>query len=145
MGMKCQVFIDPQHEESVLIYARERTPLIKKIEALVTAESAVLMGYTDGEIVPLSPTEIFCLTVEDGKVIALTAHDRLRLRERLYVLEDRLGQDFLKINQSCLVNIHTIERFHVSIGGALRVTLKNGFCDYISRRQLRHVKERMGL
>ena len=143
--MKCKVFIDPACEESVLIYARERTPLVEKLEALVTSESALLMGYTDGEILPLSPDEIFGLTVEDGRVIALTARGRLRLRERLYVLEERLGEDFLRINQSCLVRISAIERFHASVGGALRVTLKNGFCDYISRRQLRHVKERMGL
>lgn len=143
--MKCEIFIDPTCEETVRIYVRERTPLVEKIEALVTAESELLMGYTDREIVPLSPAEIFCLTVEDGRVIALTAHGRLRLKERLYVLEERLGREFLRINQSCLINVDSIERFHVSVGGALCVTLKNGFSDYISRRQLRQVKERMGL
>jgi DNA-binding LytR/AlgR family response regulator len=63
----------------------------------------------------------------------------------MYTVEEQLGGRFVKINQSCTVNVDKIERFDVSIGGALRVTLKNGFRDHVSRRQLKAVKERMGI
>ena len=33
----------------------------------------------------------------------------------------------------------------VTLGGSLTVVLKNGYRDYVSRRQLKAVKERMGL
>ena len=55
------------------------------------------------------------------------------------------GSDFVKLNQSCIVNIKKIECFDASLGGALKVTLKNGYRDYVSRRQLKAVKERLGL
>ena len=64
---------------------------------------------------------------------------------RLYQLEELLPSDFLKINQSCLVNIEKIKRFDSSIGASLRVMLDDGDRDYVSRRQLKTVKERLGL
>ena len=51
----------------------------------------------------------------------------------------------MKINQSCLVRVDKIKRFHSSIGGSLMVTLEGGYRDYISRRQLKIVKERIGI
>ena len=59
-------------------------------------------------------------------------------------LAPEVQKHFLKINQSCLVRVDAIERFSASIGGALSVHLKGGFKDYVSRRQMRSVKERMG-
>ena len=56
-----------------------------------------------------------------------------------------LGEGFVKINQSCIANTKKILRFSASISGALQVTFKNGYRDYVSRRQLKTVKKRMGL
>ena len=67
-------------------------------------------------------------------------------KKRLYKIEEMLeDDDFIKINQSCIVNIKMIESFDASIGGALMIKLKNGYRDYISRRQIKAVKERLGL
>ena len=55
-----------------------------------------------------------------------------------------LGDDYLKINQSCIVNIKAIKQFDVSLGGSLMISLKNGYRDYVSRRQVKAVKERIG-
>ena len=66
------------------------------------------------------------------------------IKERLYTVENTVGDSFIKINQSCIVNIDKIERFEASFSGALTVVLKNGYKDYISRRQLKIVKERIG-
>ena len=52
---------------------------------------------------------------------------------------------FIKINQSCLANKTKIKRFETTIGGALKVVFKNGYIDFISRRELKNVKNRMGL
>ena len=71
--------------------------------------------------------------------------EQLYLKQRLYQVEDNLDKDFIKINQSTIANIRMIERFSVSIGGSLQVIFKNGYKDYVSRRQLKSVKERMGI
>ena len=143
--MKCTVVIDPQCEEEVVIRVRAQSALTERIEELVKEASTELIGYKDRNMAVLHPEEILCCTVENGRVFALTASDRWLLKHRLYALEELLGPRFVRINQSCLVNTAQILRFDASLAGALRVTLKNGYRDYVSRRQLKTVKERMGL
>ena len=53
--------------------------------------------------------------------------------------------NFIKINKSCIANLKKIKRFDASFGGAMQVTFKNGHTDFVSRRNLKNVKERMGI
>ena len=143
--MKCEVIIDTGCEEKVVIHANSRTKLIEDIEALVLLSDTKITGYGDGSIKIIDPDNAVCFTSEEGKVYAICMDERLRVRERLYSVEEKLGGVFIKINQSCIANPKMIEKFEVSIGGAIRVVFKNGYKDYISRRQLKHVKERLGV
>ncbi len=142
--MKLSIFIDKEREEEVVIYAHEKNDLIKEIEALVTGAVA-LFGYTDNEAIKINPAEIDCFTVENNKVFAFTSNQKYRLRERLYQLEALLPEYFIKINQSCIANINKIQKFDVSVAGSLTVVFKSGYRDYVSRRNIKFVKERLGL
>ena len=143
--MKCTVIVDPTCEEEIVIRVRARDALTEQIEDLVKESNTELIGYGEGNMVILRPEDIYCCTVEDGRVLAHTQTGVLSLKQRLYALEELLGNRFVRINQSCLVNTAQIQRFDASFAGALTVTLKNGYRDYISRRQVKKVKERMGL
>ena len=143
--MKYSIILDSNREEEILIYAHEKNALVERIEAIIKEESVGIVGYREGEIVKLAEMDIACVTVEGGQVYVLTDDEKYQVRQRLYQMEELLGEDFVKINQSCIVRVSEIERFNTSLSGALNVTLKNGFKDYVSRRQLRAVKERMGI
>ena len=142
--MKYTTVIDPHREEEVVIYAGKRTREIEELESYLDRMGAELVGYgEDGRILPLRPAEVHCFIVEDGRVCALTEKEKLTVRLPLYTIEEMLSEDFVRINQSCLGSIRKIARFDASIGGALMVTFGNGHRDYVSRRQLKNVKERM--
>ena len=144
--MKYTTVIDPRREEEVIIHAKKKTREIDELESYLDRMSAERMGYgEDGQIVPLRPAEVHCFIVEDGKVYALTDTGKLTVRLPLYAFEEMLSEDFVRINQSCLGNVRRIARFDASIGGSLMVTFENGHRDYVSRRQLKTVKERMGI
>ena len=144
--MKYTTIIDPSVECEVIIRAHRRTPEIDALEAYIRHMDTELLGYGDeGQIIPLRPDEVSCFTVEDGRVYALTNGERLSVRLPLYALEEMLEDGFIRINQSCLGNIRRITRFDASIGGSLMVTFAGGHRDYVSRRQLKTVKERMGI
>ncbi len=144
--MKCTVVIDTNREEEICIFAHKRTSLIEEIEQLAAADGISLIGYDEDKIaVPLKPSEIYCFTVQGNKMIADTENGTFAVRSRLYQLEDTLPHNFVKINQSCIANIRKIQRFDATLGGTLRVVFQNGYTDYVSRRQLKHVKERLGL
>lgn len=143
--MKCKIIIDAERDEEIIVYAKKTSALTEAIERLAREEDAPWIGYGEETIVPLEPKEVACFSVEGGKVYAYLEKERFMMKCRLYQLEERLPADFIKINQSCLVNAKKIARFDVSISGALRVVLTNGHSDYVSRRQLKVIKERFGI
>ena len=142
--MKCRTVIDKDREEEVVIYVHEKNSLSYEIEELVLGKSLELFGYKDKNIVKLSPSDVFCFTVENNKVYALCEREKYQIKQRLYLLEEILDRDFVKINQSCIANIRKISKFDTSITGTLMVSFKNGYRDYVSRRQMKKVKERIG-
>ena len=144
--MKYTTIIDPERDQEVIIHARRKTPKIEALEDYIRRMDTELLGYgKEGQIIPLRPDDITCFIAEEGRVYALTDGERLSVRLPLYALEETLGDGFIRINQSCLGNIRKITRFDASIGGSLMVTFTNGHRDYVSRRQLKTVKERMGM
>lgn len=143
--MKCKIFIGKEYEEEVLVYAHEETELVKRIQSLVSEENLILIGYKEKEAFQLNLFDINCFLVEDNKIYAFTQDDKLLMKCRLYKLEETLPQNFIKINQSCIANINKIERFGTSFSGSLTVRFKNGNTDYVSRRKMKSVKERLGI
>ena len=143
--MKCEIIIDSDREEKVVIFAQKMTPLIRDIKELAECTDCRLVGYQDKVLVPLDPSNIFCVTVIRNKTYAICEKESFLLKERLYVLEEKLPDYFIKINQSCIANIKKIQRFDASISGTLKLRFQNGHVDYVSRRQLKYVKERIGM
>lgn len=144
--MKCFTFINPDEEEKVVIYAKEKNSLVLEIEKLVASTGVSLTGTYEDTSVLINPSEVSCFIAESGKIYALINEKKYQLKERLYQLEDMpFNEFFVKLNQSCFANIKKIKEFKTSIGGAIKVVFQNGYVDYISRRELKNVKERIGL
>ena len=143
--MKCTTVTDKSREEEVIIYTHGESALAARIEALVREASAEYVGYSGKDIVIYKPEDVTCFFTEGGKVYAITDTEKLEVKERIYTLLERLGTDFVKINQSCIANIKKIKLFNASISGTLLVIFKNGHRDYVSRRQMKAVKERLGI
>ena len=57
---------------------------------------------------------------------------------------EKLHTDLYK-RLSAFEFIKKIKKFDTSVSGMLTVTFKNGYRDYVSRRNLKSVKERLGV
>lgn len=143
--MKCTVILDKTREEEIIIYAHQRTPLIDEIERVSKNDKTQLVGYSEDEIIKLDANDIYCFTVEGGKLYAICENQKYLIRARLYNIEEMHDRSFIKINQSSIANISKIKKFDASISGTLKVIFKNGYSDYVSRRNIKNVKERIGL
>ena len=143
--MKCTVVIDPHNDEEVIVHAHSETELTRQIRSLCEQRSSKLIGYQDREATLLTASNICCFVVEHNHVFAICPTERYDMKCRLYELETRLPAHFLKINQSCIANMQHIKRFDASLAGSLRVIFSNGYTDFVSRRQLKAIKERFGL
>lgn len=143
--MKFSLFIDPERDEEVIVYAHKRCEKTQKIQQLAEDTLSELICYngTEGIVVPVD--DIFCVFSNGDNVYVMTEKEQYKVKQRLYQLYEKLSLSFVKINQSCIVNINKIQKFDATIAGSLTVKLKNGYKDYVSRRQLKEVKERIGL
>ena len=143
--MKFTVILNSEREEEVIVYAKEKNSLVKSIEDLVNGADNYFIVQNESGIKRITEKEAYCFYIEDKKVYALTEKEKLLLKMRLYSIEEKLSEDFIKINQSTVINIKKIKRFDVSVTGTLKVIMKNGYTDYVSRRRIKNVKERLGL
>ncbi len=143
--MKCRVIIDNARDEEIIIYVHKKTPLIDEIERMATGECQELIGFCDNEIIKLDVKDVFCFTLDNGKLFAVCENEKYFLKTRLYNVEETLDKNFIKINQSSIANINKIQKFDASISGTLKVIFKNGYIDYVSRRNIKKIKERLGI
>ncbi len=143
--MKCTVNISSDREEEIQIFCKEKTKLVEKIIALAEEDCIEITGYCDDRTKILDLSDIFFFVTENNRVFAVTEKDKWTLRQRLYKIEELLPSSFIKINQSCIANINKIDCFKSTFTGAMAVIFKNGATDYVSRRQLKNIKERLGL
>ena len=143
--VKCTVIVDSTREEEILIYVHKKTAIINEIERMATGEESGLIGFFREEIVRFDVKDVYCFTVDNGKLYAVCKNERYLLKTRLCNVEQTLDKNFIKINQSSIANINKIHKFDASISGTLKVIFKNGYTDYVSRRNIKNVKERLGI
>ncbi len=144
--MKFTLNIDKETDEEVIINVHERTPLVDEIEKLVLNDVFELVCFDeDKTAIILDFSDIHCFVVENNKVYAFTDTKKYTIKCRIYQLEEKLPSSFIKVNQSCIGNLKKIERFDASFAGSLVVRFKCGYKDFVSRRQLKKFKERLGL
>ena len=143
--MEYILIIDKEQEEKLTLVVKERTKIVDDIEKIIQNKTDDIYGYTDREIIKVDKNEISCIFTDDNKVYIYVGKTKYLVKYRIKQLEDTLDSSFIKINQGCIININSIKQFSSSIGGSIKVTLKNGFEDYISRRELTKVKRSLGI
>ena len=143
--MKFRLIIDKTQEEEIVATVQERSVLTDKIEALILEYTGQdrITAYTEDDIFQLSFDEIECITVLDGKTYAIDTKGRqLRLKQRLYELEQILPACFIRINKSALANEHRLEKFTAAYSGAVNARFQCGYEEYVSRRCFAAIKRR---
>lgn len=142
--MKLKIIIDQTKDEEILITCHKRDNLVDKIESLVNNEPP-LTGYLNDTIVLIDLEKVQCFVTEDNKVVAYLDDEKYVIKKKIYELEEILDNNFIKTNQGCIANIKHIKKFYASFAGSLDILFENGYRSYVSRRQLKSLKERLGL
>lgn len=143
--MKFRLIIDDTQDEEVVATVHNRSALTDELEALVLqyAGDDKLPGYTEDDMKLLCYRDIECITVLDGKTLAIVKDGtRYLLKQRLYELEQRLPACFIRINKSTLANENRLEKFTTAFSGAVDAVFKCGYQEYVSRRCFAAIKRR---
>ena len=145
-GMKFQLIIDREQEETVAVIAHERSLLTDQIENLVLSYGGkdYIMGYSDEGQIRMLFSEIECVTVRERKVYAVASDGRMyRLKYNLLEMERLLPSYFVRINKSAIANQSRVMRLKTTFNGAVDAVFQSGYTDYVSRRCLAEWKRRL--
>lgn len=139
--MRVKIEIDQSlREAEVTIRTPEITDEVLLARRMLETEQ--LIGYREGEAVPLSIGSLLRIFTEDQKVYAQTAAGVFQLRQRMYRLEELLDKRvFLRISHAEIVNSRAILRMDLSVTGTVGVELQGGIRTYASRRYVKKIRE----
>jgi DNA-binding LytR/AlgR family response regulator len=148
--VRIEVKIEPEiSEPHIVLHTQKLTPEITAlIEVIETAskQSPVLMAKKDDKSFVFDSDSIELIRIE-GSVATL--YDRqaqgYKIDKPLHEIQQKLGQDFIRISKSAIVNIYRIDHISPSFGGTMDIVMKNGLNDYISRKFLADFKKRLEL
>ena len=145
--MKVSIDISNEYKEPfAVIHTDKVTDEIQRaVDVLGTKETPVTAYRNEEDIVVLKPDEIFMVRVEDGDTVIYGAKSQYRSRRRLYELLEQLGNKFMQISKTTLVNLSYMDSIEPGFSGTLLLKLKNGNKDYVSRKYLPEFKRYLGL
>ena len=145
--MKINVDISSEHIETyAIIYTNKMTEEIQRVmDVFSTKTSPITALRNEEDIIVLQPTDIFMIRVEHGDTIIYGEKNSYRSRKRLYELKEQLGNSFMQISKSALINLSYMDSVESSFSGTLLLRLKNGCKENVSRTYLPEFKKYLGL
>jgi DNA-binding LytR/AlgR family response regulator len=148
--LKVELRIEPELEEPyAIIYAPEITAEIQDLAALLAQKSlcaGVLAARRGDRIYFISTQQVEMIRAENGSICMYdSTGKKYELEGTLQALEGRLGEAFIRIGKSVIVNLYQIDHVIPSFNSTMGVRMKNKMEDYISRKYLPQFKERLGM
>jgi len=148
--MKIEVRLEPNYlEPTVVIYTPKiTTEVMAWIEMFEKAEvkTSSLMAKKNDKIFIIEPEQIEIIRTEgnDIKVYNREAQEYI-ITKPLYEIQEWLGNDFVRISKSSIINISRVDHISQSFSTSMHITMKNGVTDYISRKYWSDFKKLFGL
>ena len=130
-------------EIKIIIQTNQVTDKVQQIINLIDkADKNIkkIIGMQNNDIFIININEIICFYSENKNNYCKTYKGAFKIKQTLYELENNLdANDFIRISNSSIVNINHVAHFNTDITGTIKVQLKDGSIEYISRRRISKV------
>ena len=128
-----------------VIYSDSLTDEIASAVMYLENTGKIITGEDNGRIAVLQPSEIYMVRVENERTVIYGKDKKFVSPKRLYQLEEQLGNGFMKISKSTVINLSHIKCVEPSFKGMMSLVMKNGLKDWISRKYLPDFKKYLGI
>ena len=148
MKIKVRTEISKEYEDvEVIINTNKITQDVQKIIELIQNIDTSLEKIVvtkDNNIFIIDIQEVICFYSEDKSNYCRTNKGIFKVKETLYQLEEKLpSSSFIRISNSCIINIKHVECFNTGIVGTIMVKFKDGKVEYVSRRRVCKVMQQL--
>lgn len=144
MDIKLNTNISSKFEEiSITINAPELSDEIQNLIKYVSNINAIptqIMASKNNEIYFIDLERVICFFSEDKYNYVRVKEGIYKIKYKLYELENIFKQkDFIRISNSCIININQVEYFDTSILGTVFVKLKDKTQETVSKRNVAQI------
>lgn len=144
--MKINCHVDPNlKEEHADLWLRKMTPKINELLQELSVHDETLWCNAANNIVPVKYQDIYALKVAKRNIAVITKKQVLFYNDHLANLKSSLPNYFLAASRSIIFNYHYIDHLELVNNGLIDVILTNKYHVQISRRNIKKLKERLGI
>ena len=133
------------YEPYAVIYTNEITDEVRETADSIHASNRIVIANEDERSIVLSARDIYMIRIEDAAVWIHCKEKKYSAKKRLCDIEKALGEGFMRISKTTLVNLKYIAYVEPYFNGTMLLLIKNGSKDSISRKYLPKFKEYLGL
>jgi len=130
-------------EIEVQIKAKSNSNVLNKIIENIQNVSEnidTIIGIKESNISIIDVSDIICFYSMEQNNYCKTNSGEYKIKKKLYELEQSLDKNtFVRISNSCIVNIKFIQSFDLSMIGNIIVKFKDGTNEYVSKRRIPNV------
>lgn len=147
--MRVELQIDPGCEEPfAVLHVAGMTPALQTVMEILEKEGCqkLLTAQSEGKFYVIEPETIELVHTE-GRELVLYDRQKKRyvLNKPLYELQETLGNRFVRISKSAIINFYRIDHVEASFNGTMEVVMKNGVEEVITRSFRQDFKKRLGV
>ena len=144
--MKVTIKKDIESGTAVEIHCREVTSETERLERYISRFDERLTASENGSTYNVQIDEILYIESVDKKTFLYTKGHVLQTEKRLYELEELLDEKtFFRCSKSVIVNLNKITKLKPEVTRNILATLTNGEVIVISRRNVKALKELIGV
>ena len=141
MQVEIQLKKEAVSPHAVIYTARLTAEVESAAELLAKTPSSLLSGEKNGSYYALKPKEIILIRMAHGKPVAYTWDNQYFLAMKLYELEPL----FTRVSKTALINLDQLDHVEPELNGLMLGVMKNGSKEYISRRFVPTLKQKLGI
>ena len=144
--MKVTITKDIESGTAVETHCREVTSETERLERYISRFDERLQATSEGNTYNVQIDEILYIESVDKKTFLYTTGHVLQTEKRLYELEELLDEKtFFRASKSVIVNLNKITKLKPEVTRNILATLTNGEVIVISRRNVKALKELIGV
>ena len=129
----------------IVIHTNEINNEIESIINSIKENQSLLSIRYKEKILFVNKKEIEIIRIEDKTTYVYLKDKKCIIDKRLYEMENILGNDFIRISKQAIINTKKINYVEPSFNCTMCVIMKNGQRDYLSRKYLKHFKNRLNI
>lgn len=130
-------------ETSITINAPKMTNEIQNIIKYISNINSIpnqIIASNNNEVYFIDLEKVMCFFSKDKYNYLRTTKGTYRIKYKLYELEEMFKQkDFVRISNSCIINIRQVKCFDTSILGTVLVNLNDNTQEIVSKRNVAQI------